>query len=86
MYDLQVFPNPFRNDLTLEFFLRDAHRNLRITLFDNAGQIVLQRLADGPAGKNVVILDGSRLPSGVYWIAIQPENGPLISRKAVKLN
>jgi hypothetical protein len=62
----QSFPNPCNPSATLRFHLA-AHVQTRLAVYDLLGRLVLS-LVDGDlaAGEHEVLIDASRLASGVY--------------------
>jgi hypothetical protein len=70
-YALSAFPNPFNLTTTLSFSLQREGR-ARIAVFDILGREVAV-LADEifTAGEHRVILDGSALPSGLYFARLE---------------
>lgn len=69
-----VYPNPFGNSATMAFDLPRASV-VRIELFNTLGQRTAV-LMDGTAmaaGSHEVMLDGSQLPSGMYFVSLQAD-------------
>ena len=68
---LRVFPNPFRGSATLVFELtHPGQADLR--LYDLSGRLVEELFSgDMVSGPMSCLLDGSRLPSGVYLARLQ---------------
>jgi len=62
-----AYPNPFNNSTQLMFTLEDV-AEVKITLYDIQGRCIAD-LANGsyPAGFHWITVDGSELPSGVYF-------------------
>ncbi len=76
---IRVYPNPARDQLTLD--LRDFPAALQAaTLVDARGQQV--RSVPVVAGQRAYQLDLSQLASGAYWLRLQTENG-MITRPVV---
>ena len=63
----QNYPNPFNATTTITFTLPKASR-AKLAVYDLTGRLV-ETLADQvmPAGAHTLNLDGSRLPSGIYF-------------------
>ncbi|MBC8082107.1 MAG: T9SS type A sorting domain-containing protein, partial [Hymenobacter sp.] len=68
---VQVYPNPFGQQLTLRLTNPGTAQPAHIRLFDAAGQAVLSRWVPLPAGATrlVVPLD-DQLPAGLYLLAL----------------
>jgi hypothetical protein len=67
---LNVFPNPFGQGFTVQFNSL-AKESVRITLFDELGNDILQKELSAKAGENKVIFSSlNNIPSGVYFIRI----------------
>ena len=75
--NLRFFPNPFRNQLSLQFDMPDQGRNIRIA--DVMGQNVFNQ--QSPETDKVLNLDF--LPPGIYFLQIQSGNEST-SRKICK--
>ncbi|MEM1124413.1 MAG: 3-coathanger stack domain-containing protein, partial [Bacteroidota bacterium] len=73
---LHVFPNPFRQQTTIEFKMAEAGR-LWIGLQDLTGRTieVIRQATNHPVGSNQVILQNEGLKSGIYWLTMQTEQG-----------
>lgn len=65
-----IYPNPFNSSASIGFRLAEATA-VTITLYDNAGRNIAT-LADAEylAGNHKLTLDGSALPSGVYFVRV----------------
>jgi photosystem II stability/assembly factor-like uncharacterized protein len=76
-FTLSAYPNPFNPNTTLSFDVPVSSR-VRISIYDITGRLV-QTLADRvyPQGNYRVELDGSALPSGIYFARLQ---GPSFSK------
>ncbi len=70
-YELQVYPNPIREKLTINYFLRNPG-NVKISLYDLTGRLVkiLANYYDVP-GINKKIFKLSGIPNGIYFITIR---------------
>jgi photosystem II stability/assembly factor-like uncharacterized protein len=78
-------PNPFASRTTLRFALRAAGP-VRLAVYDALGREVAV-VADGPleAGLHERVLDGSRLPSGVYVVRMTVQGGFTQARRVTLL-
>lgn len=77
---LSTHPNPFRQEVRIQYRLASSQRVL-LAVYDYAGREV-QRLADGqqPAGDHFLRWngsgrDGQRLPAGLYFLRLNSETG-----------
>lgn len=80
--NLQLTPNPFVNELSIQFTL-DQKEELEIALFNTLGQQLQVVEIDAWKGLNVHRLETSKLPSGHYFISISSDKG-IITKKIVK--
>lgn len=71
--DLEVYPNPTSNKLTLEFNNENAHFGL-ISISNYIGQTVFQEKENLTSGKNKLTLDVSELSSGLYFISMKSKD------------
>ncbi len=80
-YELdQNYPNPFNPTTTITFALPEKGK-VELKVFDNLGREVLTVLdRDLSAGKHSVMLDASKLATGVYHYRLQVNN-TVITRK-----
>ena len=75
---LEVYPNPFHNDLYLS--LRDLQiSDIRIEIFDLTGRKQYQKDFYQLTGNQVINLDLDHLPSGIFILKIK--SGHLNSEK-----
>ncbi|MCK9310610.1 MAG: DUF1565 domain-containing protein, partial [Candidatus Cloacimonetes bacterium] len=88
---LSTFPNPFSNQLTLLFNLKQRGR-LSCEFYNVKGQKV-RNLADAPynSGDHMLIWDGrdnsgQRLGSGIYFMKIQLDGKAIATRKMILAN
>jgi hypothetical protein len=67
-----VYPNPFAGNTTVDFILPNSGK-YNVTLYDNKGsRIRVLRQGWAEAGlRNRVLIDGSHLAGGVYYIKVQ---------------
>ena len=76
--DFTVFPNPVRDIATIGLTLEQATR-ARMQLFGTNGQQVWSAEAQFPAGFQAKELNLSHLPSGTYYLSIQPQGSHPVS-------
>jgi hypothetical protein len=70
--ELAVYPNPIQSNATIRFTLPEAS-NYIMTLYDNKGSrmSILKRGIAEVGIKNSVVIDGFRLPNGLYIIELK---------------
>ncbi len=75
----QNYPNPFNPSTTIRFAVKESG-HVQLTLYDALGKEVLKAVdTQLPAGSHNVVIDASRLSTGVYFYRLQVN-----SFKAVK--
>jgi hypothetical protein len=82
--DVNVFPNPFKQELNLRIVPKESMIG-SINLFTSTGQLVYNKKFDLFAGQEFmtrVNLD-ERLASGMYFLVLNTEQG-VLTRKVVK--
>ena len=83
-YDLAVFPNPFTNQLTIEFDLEESE-NVSIELFDVIGRSLHEEnLGKLSSGQNKQLISTDNLPKGTYILKLQIGE-QVINQKVVKM-
>lgn len=75
--DLNIYPNPFQNNLTLE-----AAGIRQIWVADAQGRLVYQSAEDGMT--ELKIIDTENWSTGLYFLTIQLEGGSLVTQKMTK--
>lgn len=82
---VNVYPNPFRNEFTLEVNARQTE-TLTLSLIDNLGKTVKQSAMPVNAGYNAQVLNTAAFPSGIYFLHLKDATGRLIkTHRVVKL-
>lgn len=82
---INVYPNPFRNEFTLEINTRQSEV-LTISLSDNLGKTMQQNQMPVNIGYNAQVLNTSALPTGIYFLYVKDRSGRLIkTHRVVKL-
>lgn len=77
-----VFPNPFENDLTINFDAK-KHSDIEITIHDINSKKLFSNSIKSKVGQNEVTLNLEFLPSGSYLLSIKSDNG-ITSKRIVK--
>jgi len=78
--ELNLFPNPTINELTIEFTLL-KHSQVTIQLIDLQGKIIHNEVIDQAlSGKNSISLDLSNLARSVYSVFIQTDTDVVIKK------
>ncbi len=81
---IQIYPNPFNNDLHLQVELLNA-QTLEIRMYTIHGQELFFNTAEYGSGITTVDLDiPNKLPAGSYIVRINNENGQLGHYKLIK--
>lgn len=76
--EMLVFPNPTNQVLSINLKTRTEIKELIIV--DNAGHEILRRIG----GKNIIQIDVSQLPSGMYFINMLTNHQQLITKRFIK--
>ena len=71
---MNIYPNPFSNQLTIDFVSDVNEENIRIGIYDLTGKVVLQTETDVVEGSNKIPMDVSALPKGTYLVRFDNEN------------
>jgi hypothetical protein len=81
---VNIFPNPFSEQVNINFSLEESIAELRLQLFTVQGQLVLEKhISDLPAGNYSETLD-VLFPAGVYYVKFSSNSGAELTRKVVK--
>ena len=81
--NLQISPNPFSQQLSIEFGL-EKNQDLTLEIINLVGQQVFHQFLTGAVGDNQVVLPLSNLQAGSYRVNLTSDEG-VISRQIVKL-
>ncbi len=82
-FDLNVFPNPSRNFVTIDITSEHA-QHAEITMVNNAGQQIWSERAVLPVGAYSHSVDTRNLPEGFYFIRVQGERDQAIKKIVVQ--
>lgn len=80
-FDFQVFPNPFKQEITLQFEQYFAQGN--VYLYSIHGERMQEFTVPMLGNKTTLTLDKS-LSSGIYFLVVETEKGTSITKKLVK--
>jgi len=75
--NIMIFPNPFSTNLTVIFLENSSHRE--ISVLDLSGKELIKIITE----QNELTIEGSHLPSGLYFLHIREENNSFV-KKIVK--
>lgn len=80
-----VYPNPFSDDITLEFYLNETIVNGRIDICDINGKIVYTIYESKiKSGKNRLTINSNKLSAGLYFLQIKNEQIIYATHKIIK--
>jgi len=80
--EMNVFPNPVSTSLTIEYQSSD-NASSSLDLYSLTGQKILSQTIEASQGLNVIRLDVSEFPRGIYLLKIQEVNGSLSQRVVI---
>ena len=79
---LQIYPNPFAGQATLEFNLGEA-QTIEINLYDVTGKMIQNTPSKiYNAGNHRIAIEGQGLENGLYYVNILAEDG-IVTRRIV---
>ena len=82
---LSAYPNPFRINTNIAFELKNTSE-VMLQVFDLSGKMVMQRNAGTmSSGLNRIEVDGTALPSGVYYYTLTINGETTSAHKIVKM-
>lgn len=79
---LQISPNPFTNDLTVQFEL-DQRKELLLEIYNTLGQVQFSQVLGTEIGWNTQQINTQDLATGTYFVTLKSEEG-IVTRKIVK--
>jgi hypothetical protein len=83
--DAIIYPNPSNGELAVQF-TSDADQTIRITLYDEAGRLVLaDAQRDIKKGLNQVLVDLMPLKAGLYELVVVNQSNVLIKKRILRL-
>jgi len=75
--EFTVYPNPFKDKLTIEM----EELGYEVQLFSILGELILSKHLE----ENLTVLDVSNLPNGIYFMnLVQPEREKKLVKKLIK--
>jgi len=81
---LQVFPNPFLNELYLEYTLADPGK-FEVELFDASGKVIYKISETRPtSGTYKATIQTQNWPSGLYYFRAKAGEAPVFSGKYIR--
>ena len=78
-FDLTASPNPFSQELTVNFTL-DRPERVSLEIYSTIGQLVDAQSIDAGTGSNIIQLDGSLLGPGTYTVLIRGSQKGAVQR------
>ena len=78
--EIQVYPNPVKDELFVDIQKGDINENYRLMIFDSAGKMLKESRRQGNGNEPI---DMSLFPSGVYFLIINTQEGK-VEYKIVK--
>ncbi len=82
-FNIQIFPNPVKDYLQIQVESKQTAEQVHFQLLSLDGRILQSKQQDIFEGKQTLLMNIAQLPSGMYWLKIQQQNG-VISKKIVK--
>ncbi len=83
-WSIVAFPNPFKNELKVNYILAYENNDATINLIEIASGKLLQKQTVNEK-KGTLKFDTENLSSGIYLVSIQQKNHPNISLKVVNI-
>jgi hypothetical protein len=80
-HDLAVFPNPFREDLSI-LFSNEQNSQYTLRVFDTKGEVLFEKNESFPNGAYRFDLSGE--PKGTYHVVLEKDNTTFV-RKVTKI-
>jgi hypothetical protein len=80
--NLHVFPNPAKNELTIQLSENFNTEQIRITIYDNVGKLVFEK---ENSSEQIININIQNFSSGYYFVKINNKNNIVLTDKFVKL-
>ena len=78
--NLSIYPNPSNGQITLEWSVVSGQSSVRISIYDELGQIVYDNNQTQVAGKNSKQINLESLASGIYTLRMQSTGGTAVRK------
>ncbi|WP_372773916.1 T9SS type A sorting domain-containing protein [Mangrovibacterium sp.] len=82
--EILIYPNPVRDILQIEGHLNQSPGQIQFSIRSSTGQILSEKTINGQQGNFSETFDFSTLPTGIYLLLLQFENGGVASRKIIR--
>ena len=82
IFDLQIAPNPFSDNLTVQFTLEEK-KDLLLEVYNTLGQVQLSQKVAANIGLNTQQVNTQHLSEGTYFVTLKSGEG-IVTRKVVK--
>ena len=82
IFDLQIAPNPFSKNLTIQFTLEER-KDLLLEVYNTLGQVQLSQKVAANVGLNTQQINTQQLSEGTYFVTLKSAEG-IVTRKVVK--
>lgn len=83
--ELNIYPNPFSNNVTLSFELKKAAK-VSIEVNDIDGKLISNQLKSKflNAGEHRIEINGINIPNGIHQVTLRTDAGDFTTRKLIK--
>lgn len=81
---VQLFPNPVQNSVTVKFTEQSAMNNLVLAVYNQQGQLVLNRLLNKPSGIFTQAISVDHLQAGTYMLTVLKDGRQYVAKEFVK--
>ncbi|HUQ66140.1 MAG TPA: fibronectin type III domain-containing protein [Flavitalea sp.] len=85
--EIKAYPNPFKNDVQLRFYNRDATKKIGVEIHDSYGRLIYrQEYGTRTAGNNILVINGfsSNLRIGMYLLTLDMDGKRVKTIKLIK--
>lgn len=80
---VNIYPNPTTENINIKLFLNKPSE-IQVNVFNQSGQLITTNLSDELAGEQIIKLNISNLPKGVYFLQVISAS-QTINKKLIKL-
>ena len=81
--EVRIFPNPAKDLLNLSIDSQKLMHSIQLKVYKTSGELVFSKIYPVESHVFTTTVDVSQFVSGLYLFTIEPDNGPLITRKVV---